>query len=88
MGLIDPTHLVLIAAVALIVIGPRRLPKLAQALGRAVHEFREALDEGLGGAGPHEHPQARSPEQMQGAATGLVPPGSPQPPPQGEREGG
>jgi TatA/E family protein of Tat protein translocase len=45
MGLIDPTHLLIVAIVALIVIGPRRLPEVARALGRAVHEFRAAMSE-------------------------------------------
>lgn len=49
MGLIDPSHLLIIAIVALIVIGPRRLPEVARALGRAMHEFREAMSEGLAG---------------------------------------
>lgn len=46
MGLIDPTHLLVIAIVVLLVIGPRRLPEVARALGRAAHEFREAMSEG------------------------------------------
>jgi len=50
MGLIDPSHLLIVVIVALIVIGPRRLPEVARALGRAVHEFREAMSEGLAGA--------------------------------------
>jgi sec-independent protein translocase protein TatA len=50
MGLIDPTHLLIVAIVALIVIGPRRLPEVARALGRAAHEFRAAMNEGLAGA--------------------------------------
>jgi TatA/E family protein of Tat protein translocase len=51
MGIADPTHLFLIAVIALIVIGPRRLPELTHALGRAVHEFRESLHEGHDRAG-------------------------------------
>jgi TatA/E family protein of Tat protein translocase len=51
MGLIDPAHLFLVALVALIVIGPRRLPELGRALGRALHEFRDALGEGIEGGG-------------------------------------
>ena len=51
MGLIDPTHLLVVALVALVVIGPRRLPELARAFGRAAHEFREALGEGLHDSG-------------------------------------
>jgi sec-independent protein translocase protein TatA len=54
MGLIDPTHLLLIAIVALLVVGPRRLPGLARALGRAARELREALGEEAAGGGSGE----------------------------------
>jgi Tat protein translocase TatB subunit len=38
-------ELVLILAVALIVLGPRRLPEIARALGKGLAEFRRATDE-------------------------------------------
>ena len=38
-------ELLLIMAIALIVIGPKRLPDLARALGRAMAEFRKATQE-------------------------------------------
>lgn len=38
-------ELLLIMAIALMVIGPRRLPDLARALGRALGEFKRATDE-------------------------------------------
>jgi len=38
-------ELLLILAIALMVIGPRRLPDIARALGRAMAEFRRATDE-------------------------------------------
>ncbi|HEY7892338.1 MAG TPA: twin-arginine translocase TatA/TatE family subunit [Solirubrobacteraceae bacterium] len=43
MGISSPVHLIFIAAVALVVLGPKRLPELARALGRAVQEFRDAM---------------------------------------------
>jgi sec-independent protein translocase protein TatA len=43
MGIENPVHLLFIAAVALIVLGPRRLPELTRALGRGIREFREAI---------------------------------------------
>jgi len=46
MGLENPVHLVFIAAVALIVLGPKRLPELARALGHGIREFREAVSAG------------------------------------------
>jgi len=38
-------ELILIAVVALIVLGPKKLPDLAKSMGRAVREFRKATSE-------------------------------------------
>jgi sec-independent protein translocase protein TatA len=43
MGLENPVHLLFIGIVALLVLGPRRLPELARALGHGLREFREAM---------------------------------------------
>jgi Tat protein translocase TatB subunit len=39
------TEIILIAALALIVIGPKRLPEVARAVGKGLTEFKGALDE-------------------------------------------
>lgn len=44
MGIENPVHLLFIAAVALIFLGPKRLPELARAAGRAMRDFRAALN--------------------------------------------
>jgi sec-independent protein translocase protein TatA len=44
MGIENPVHLLFLAAVALVVLGPRRLPELARAAGKGMREFREALN--------------------------------------------
>lgn len=41
-GIFQPTHLVLILIVVLIVFGPGKLPDVGKALGRTVQEFRRA----------------------------------------------
>jgi sec-independent protein translocase protein TatA len=46
MGIENPVHLLFIAAVALIVLGPKRLPDLAKALGQGIREFRESMSAG------------------------------------------
>jgi TatA/E family protein of Tat protein translocase len=51
MGIENPVHLLFIAAVALVVLGPKRLPELAKALGHGIREFREAIN-----TGQDEHP--------------------------------
>ncbi len=43
MGIENPVHLIFIAVVALVVLGPKRLPELAKALGNGIREFREAV---------------------------------------------
>lgn len=42
---IGTPELIIILIVALIVIGPKKLPDIAKALGRALGEFRRATDE-------------------------------------------
>lgn len=46
MGIESPVHLLFVAVVALIVLGPKRLPGLAKALGQGIREFRQSLDRG------------------------------------------
>jgi len=53
MGIENPVHLIFIAAVALIVLGPKRLPELARRLGDGVREFRAAIE---AGSDPEEAP--------------------------------
>jgi sec-independent protein translocase protein TatA len=41
--LIQPTHLLFILVVALLVLGPKRLPEVGRALGRGMRDFRDAV---------------------------------------------
>ena len=75
MGIENPVHILFVAVIALIVLGPRRLPQLAKSLGRGVREFREAIS--------GESQQLAPPEPF-GAAPPAEPPApaaSPAPPP-------
>jgi sec-independent protein translocase protein TatA len=42
-NLLSPTHLLLIVVVALIVLGPKRLPEAGRGLGSAIRDFKESL---------------------------------------------
>ncbi len=42
---VGPFELVVVLAVALIVVGPERLPELARSVGRVLRQFREVQDE-------------------------------------------
>ena len=39
----QPTHLLLLLAVVLLVLGPKRLPEMARSLGRGFHDFKDAI---------------------------------------------
>jgi len=54
MGIDNPVHLIFLAAVALIVLGPKRLPDLARSLGHGMREFRESLSEASSSDDPVE----------------------------------
>ena len=40
---IGPGELLLILAIALVVLGPKKLPEAGRSLGRAMREFRQSL---------------------------------------------
>ena len=42
---IGPPELLLVLAIALIVVGPKKLPELARTIGRGLSEFRKVQDE-------------------------------------------
>ncbi len=44
-GLFQPTHLIIILVIALIVFGPGKLPELGGALGKAIRDFKKAMQE-------------------------------------------
>ena len=45
-GLLQPMHLILILAIALVIFGPGKLPQIGSGLGKSINEFKKALAEG------------------------------------------
>jgi sec-independent protein translocase protein TatA len=52
---IGPTELVIVLVLALLILGPKRLPEVGRSVGRGMREFKGALT-GEGGAPPAEIP--------------------------------
>jgi len=48
-GLLQPTHLLFILLIVLIIFGPGKLPDLGRGMGKGIREFKEAMRGGLGG---------------------------------------
>ncbi len=49
-GLFQPTHLIFILLIVLILFGPGKLPELGKGLGKGIREFKDALKGGLDGS--------------------------------------
>jgi TatA/E family protein of Tat protein translocase len=64
MGIESPVHLLFVAVVALVVLGPKRLPALARALGEGIREFRQSLDAGAQDVEPQTGADDEPPRQL------------------------
>ena len=45
MGSLGPMELIIIAVIALLVFGPKKLPELGSGLGKAIKDFKSAMSE-------------------------------------------
>jgi TatA/E family protein of Tat protein translocase len=77
MGIENPVHLLFIAAVALVVLGPKRLPELARSLGKGIREFRDAMSDGSTHAGSSHAPAppvaSAAPDQPASPTAAITP---------------
>jgi sec-independent protein translocase protein TatA len=48
--ILQPTHLLIVLVVALVVLGPKRLPDAGRALGQGLREFRHSISPDSGGS--------------------------------------
>jgi TatA/E family protein of Tat protein translocase len=44
-NILQPTHLLVVLAIALLVLGPKRLPEVGRAIGRGIHDMKSAIDD-------------------------------------------
>ncbi len=43
-GLLQPSHIIIVLVIALLVFGPKRLPELGRSLGHGMRELKSSLD--------------------------------------------
>ncbi len=46
-GLFQPTHLIIIFAIALLVFGPKKLPELGKGLGEGIRALKDGMKDGV-----------------------------------------
>jgi sec-independent protein translocase protein TatA len=42
-SILQPTHLIIVLVVALVILGPKRLPEAGRALGQGLKEFKSSI---------------------------------------------
>jgi sec-independent protein translocase protein TatA len=82
MGIDNPVHLIFLAAVALLVLGPKRLPEVARSLGKGIRDFREAMSDGSTGGFLHVQDDGLAGDP--GSAAPAAPMSAPVAPPDAE----
>jgi sec-independent protein translocase protein TatA len=95
--ILQPSHLLFILVIALLVLGPKRLPDVGRSLGKGLRDFRSALREtdpredlaqlNQQTMAPIEMTQQQPPEPVAQAAPAPEPVGAAAPAPQGPTTG-
>ncbi len=78
--ILQPTHLLFILVIALVVLGPKRLPEVGRSLGRGLRDFRSAISGQDHDSSPQtlqELESGESPAQAQAQAAAAAPPQEP-----------
>jgi len=55
-GLFQPSHLIFILLIVLILFGPGKLPELGKGLGKGIREFKDALKGGMSSGDTEKKP--------------------------------
>jgi sec-independent protein translocase protein TatA len=74
--ILQPTHLLFVLVVALLVLGPKRLPEASRAIGKGIRDFRMAVT----GEEP-DHGALSTPSMPTGVTAPYAPVATPTPPP-------
>jgi sec-independent protein translocase protein TatA len=67
-GILQPSHLIILLVVALLFLGPKRLPEAGRALGQGLREFRSSISGSHGddpriASAPHVTHEENDPRQ-------------------------
>ena len=83
MGFLEPTHLIFIALVVLLLFGPKKIPELMRGLGKGMGELQKGINEGKEALHSamteiqHEAPEPPTPDKVTSAAPGTEPQAAP-----------
>ncbi len=61
-GIFQPSHLIIVLAVALLVFGPKKLPELGKGLGEGIKSFKKGIKDATESMNTPDPPSPGSPE--------------------------
>jgi sec-independent protein translocase protein TatA len=67
-SIFEPSHLIIVLAIALLVLGPKRLPDAGRALGHGLREFRSSVAGGSDDGLPRPAPVAEEEQPSDGSS--------------------
>jgi sec-independent protein translocase protein TatA len=76
-GLLQPTHIIFVIVIALLVFGPKRLPEMGRSIGHGIREFKDSIDGNSSSSDTHEATMTDVPQEPVRVAE--LPPAGPPP---------
>jgi sec-independent protein translocase protein TatA len=76
-GLLQPTHIIFVIVIALLVFGPKRLPEMGRSIGHGIREFKDSIDGNSSSPDTHEATMTDVPQEPVRVAE--LPPAGPPP---------
>jgi sec-independent protein translocase protein TatA len=64
-GLFQPTHLIIIFAIALLVFGPKKLPELGKGLGEGIRALKEGMKDNAAASSASSTEQSKTTESKE-----------------------
>jgi sec-independent protein translocase protein TatA len=79
-GLLQPTHIIFVIVIALLVFGPKRLPEMGRSIGHGIREFKDSIDgNGNDNSSDTHHEAVASDTPSEPVRVAALPPAGPAP---------
>jgi sec-independent protein translocase protein TatA len=79
-GLLQPTHIIFVIVIALLVFGPKRLPEMGRSIGHGIREFKDSIDGNGNDSSTETHHEAAATDvASEPVRVAALPPAGPPP---------
>jgi sec-independent protein translocase protein TatA len=75
-GLLQPTHIIFVIVIALLVFGPKRLPEMGRSIGHGIREFKDSMEGNGNDKDEHVREASADPAPSESPRVAALPPAS------------